>query len=184
MSARSRPYTSSVRVTGPPSRSRVYDHREHFRKYIDLSNDGRSRYCRSVPDLVLGLAAVPIMTELAPSNSEYGLASSSFYVLFNDSAVLVGLLANRVRSRWVFVVLAALCALAQVPVLLSATLGALFVSRILMGAAEGPANPLTVHTAHSWFPPKDRSLPTALTQALAEISRRRVLATIAEQRGA
>jgi MFS family permease len=113
---------------------------------------------------VLGLAAVPIMTELGLSNSEYGLASSSFYVLFTVSAVLVGLLANRVRSRWVFVVLAALWALAQVPVLLSATLGALFVSRILMGAAEGPANPLTVHTAHSWFPPKDRSLPTALTQ--------------------
>ena len=113
---------------------------------------------------VLGLAAVPIMTELGLSNSEYGLASSSFYVLFTVSAVLVGLLANRVRSRWVFVVLALLWALAQVPVLLSATLAALFVSRILMGAAEGPANPLTVHTAHSWFPPKDRSLPTALTQ--------------------
>jgi len=113
---------------------------------------------------VLGLAAVPIMAELGLSNSEYGLASSSFYLLFTVSAVLVGLLANRVRSRWVFVVLAALWALAQVPVLLGATLAALFVSRILMGAAEGPANPLAVHTAHSWFPPKDRSLPTALTQ--------------------
>jgi len=113
---------------------------------------------------VLGLAAVPIMAELGLSNSEYGLASSSFYLLFTVSAVLVGLLANRVRSKWVFVVLAMIWALAQVPVLLGATLAALFVSRILMGAAEGPANPLTVHTAHSWFPPRDRSLPTALTQ--------------------
>ena len=118
---------------------------------------------------VLGLAAVPIMAELGLSNSEYGLASSSFYLLFTVSSVLVGLMANRVRSKWVFVVLATLWALAQVPVLVSATLAALFVTRIFMGAAEGPANPLTVHTAHSWFPPRDRSLPTALTQIASGI---------------
>jgi len=118
---------------------------------------------------VLGLAAVPIMAELKLSNSDYGLASSSFYVLFTVASILVGLMANKVRSKWVFVILAALWALAQVPVLISATLATLFASRILMGAAEGPANPLTVHTAHSWFPPRDRSLPTALTQIASGI---------------
>jgi MFS family permease len=118
---------------------------------------------------VLGLAAVPIMAELGLSNSVYGLASSSFYLLFTVSAILVGLMANRVRSRWVFVVLAMFWALAQAPVLISATLATLFVSRILMGAAEGPANPLTVHTAHSWFPSENRSLPTALTQIASGI---------------
>ncbi|WP_326596626.1 MFS transporter [Streptomyces sp. NBC_01803] len=118
---------------------------------------------------VLGLAAVPIMDELNLSNSTYGLASSSFYLLFTVASILVGLMANKVRSKWVFVVLALLWAVAQVPMLISATLTALFVSRIFMGAAEGPANPLTVHTAHAWFPPERRSLPTALTQIASGI---------------
>ncbi|MDT0307533.1 MFS transporter [Streptomyces sp. DSM 44917] len=113
---------------------------------------------------VLGLAAVPIMEELDLSNSTYGLASSSFYLLFTVTSVLVGLMANKVRSKWVFVVLALLWAVAQLPMLIGATVAALFASRIFMGAAEGPANPLTVHTAQAWFPPERRSLPTALTQ--------------------
>ncbi|WP_433171451.1 MFS transporter [Actinoallomurus sp. CA-150999] len=113
---------------------------------------------------VLGLAAVPVMKELRLSNSTYGLASSSFYLLFTVASVLVGLMANRVRSKWIFVLLALLWAVAQLPMLVGASVAALFASRISMGAAEGPANPLTVHTAHGWFPPERRSLPTALTQ--------------------
>jgi len=118
---------------------------------------------------VLGLAAVPIMTELHLSNSMYGLASSSFYLLFSVTAVLVGLMVNRIRSRWVFVVLALLWAVAQSSLVLTSTVAALFVARILIGAAEGPANPLAVHTVHSWFPPQRRSLPTALSQIASAI---------------
>ncbi|MEV0084881.1 MFS transporter [Saccharopolyspora sp. NPDC050642] len=113
---------------------------------------------------VLGLAAVPIMDELKLSNVTYGAASSSFYLLFSVAAVLVGLMVNKVRSKWVFVVLALLWAVAQGSVLVTSTVAALFASRILIGAAEGPANPLAVHTVHGWFPAERRSLPTALTQ--------------------
>ncbi|MFJ9180616.1 MFS transporter [Streptomyces sp. NPDC102360] len=118
---------------------------------------------------VLGLAAVPIMKELHLSNSMYGLASSSFYLLFTVAAILVGLLVDKVRSKWVFVVLALLWAVAQGSLLATSTVAALFVSRVLIGAAEGPANPLTVHTVHSWFPPDRRSLPTSLTQIASGI---------------
>ncbi|MFF3494756.1 MFS transporter [Streptomyces sp. NPDC002795] len=118
---------------------------------------------------VLGLAAVPIMKELHLSNSMYGLASSSFYLLFTVAAILVGLLVDKVRSKWVFVALALLWAVAQGSLLATSTVTALFVSRIMIGAAEGPANPLTVHTVHSWFPVDKRSLPTSLTQIASGI---------------
>ncbi|MBV8449917.1 MAG: MFS transporter, partial [Hyphomicrobiales bacterium] len=39
---------------------------------------------------VIGLAAVPIMTELQLTNTEFGKLGSAFFLLFSVSAVLVG----------------------------------------------------------------------------------------------
>ena len=50
---------------------------------------------------VIGLAAVPIMTELKLTNAQFGSIGSAFFFLFSTSAVLVGFLLNRVRTKWV-----------------------------------------------------------------------------------
>ncbi|MFI5662463.1 MFS transporter [Streptomyces sp. NPDC051684] len=111
---------------------------------------------------VLGLAAVPIMDELDLSNSAYGLIASSFAVLFSLTGFLVGFVSSRISSRVMLFAMALLWAVAQVPVLLVASVPALVAGRVLLGAAEGPATPMSMHALYKWFPEGRRGLPSAL----------------------
>ncbi|MET7360480.1 MFS transporter [Streptomyces sp. NPDC005562] len=111
---------------------------------------------------VLGLAAVPIMGDLHISNSTYGLISSSFAVLFSLSGLVVGFVSARVSSRVLLVTLAAVWAVAQLPVLFVASVPTLVAGRVLLGAAEGPAAPMSMHALYKWFPEDRRGLPSAL----------------------
>ncbi len=110
---------------------------------------------------VLGLAAVPLMDELGIDKSTYGLISSSFYVLFSVSGLAVGLLSARWSTRTMLLVMAALWAVAQLPAL-AASVPALIAARLLLGAAEGPAASMSMHTLYAWFPPGRRGMPSAL----------------------
>ncbi|WP_051124791.1 MFS transporter [Amycolatopsis benzoatilytica] len=114
---------------------------------------------------VLGLAAKPLMHDLGLTPESYGLISSGFYFLFSISAIVVGFVANRVPSKWILLVLGVVWALTQAPMLGSAGFGVLLVSRIVLGAAEGPANPLAMHAAYKWFPNEKRALPSSLLNA-------------------
>ncbi|MFC9386754.1 MFS transporter [Streptomyces venezuelae] len=111
---------------------------------------------------VLGLAAVPVMTELGLSNSTYGLISSSFFFLFSVAGLLVGFLSTRISSRVLLFVMTVLWAVAQLPVLLVASVPTLMAGRILLGAAEGPAASMSMHALYKWFPPERRAFPSAL----------------------
>lgn len=111
---------------------------------------------------VLGLAAVPIMEELDLSNSTYGLISSSFSFLFSVSGLLVGFLSTRISSRVLLFVMTVVWAVAQLPVLVVASVPTLMLGRILLGAAEGPAASMSMHALYKWFPPERRALPSAL----------------------
>lgn len=111
---------------------------------------------------VLGLAAVPIMDELGISNSTYGLVSSSFALLFSLSGLLVGFASARVSSRVLLFTMAVLWAVAQLPVLVVASVPALVAGRVLLGAAEGPAASMSMHALYKWFPADRRGLPSAL----------------------
>ena len=114
---------------------------------------------------VLGLAAVPIMHEFHLSSGAYGLLVSSFFLLFSLASVAAGFAARRVDSRWVLFTLAAGWAIAQLPVLLVAAVPSLVVGRVLLGAAEGPASPMSMHALYTWFPNDRRGLPSALQVA-------------------
>ena len=56
--------------------------------------------------IVVGLAGVPIMTELKLEPESFGLLGSSFFFLFSIAAIVVGFIVNRVATRWVLLVLA------------------------------------------------------------------------------
>ncbi|MEW1996842.1 MFS transporter [Streptomyces coelicoflavus] len=111
---------------------------------------------------VLGLAAVPIMDELEISNSTYGMISSSFALLFSLSGLVVGFVSARVSSRVLLFTMAAVWAVAQLPVLFAASVPALVAGRVLLGAAEGPAASMSMHALYKWFPANLRGLPSAL----------------------
>lgn len=111
---------------------------------------------------VLGLAAVPIMDELGISNSTYGMISSSFALLFSLSGLIVGFVSARVSSRVLLFTMAVVWAVAQLPVLIVASVPALVAGRVLLGAAEGPAASMSMHALYKWFPANLRGLPSAL----------------------
>lgn len=73
-----------------------------------------------------------------------------------------GFVANRVGSRLMLSLIACLWAVSQLPIFFSTSVVALFISRISLGAFEGPTAPVAQHTAFLWFPDNKRALPSAL----------------------
>lgn len=115
---------------------------------------------------VLGLAAGPVMAEFGLSNTEFGLLSSAFYLLFSLSATTVGLLGDRLPAGTLLTGLALTWSAAQLPLLIPAAgVGTLLACRILLGAGEGPGIPLATHAAFSWYPERARSLPATMIVA-------------------
>jgi MFS transporter, ACS family, D-galactonate transporter len=112
--------------------------------------------------IVVGLAGVPIMTELKLEPEQFGLLGSSFFFLFSISAIVVGFIVNRIATRWVLLVLAAVWALAQFPMLGTVSFTTLLICRVALGAGEGPAAAVATHAIYKWFPNEKRTLPTAV----------------------
>ncbi len=111
---------------------------------------------------VIGIAAVPIMQELQLSPRQFGLLGSSFYLLFAVSAIVTGFIVNRVQTRWALLVMGLVWALTQFPMIGTVGFAAIAACRIALGAGEGPAYPVALHSTYKWFPNELRTLPTAI----------------------
>lgn len=111
---------------------------------------------------VIGLVAEPAMRELGLSAGEFGFIGSAFYFLFAVAGVAVGFLAGRVPTRWILLAMGVSWAVLQFPMLLGGGAAVLLVTRIVLGAAEGPATPISLQHAHGWFPAAERGLPSSL----------------------
>src|ERR1039458_5360892 len=83
--------------------------------------------------IVVGLAGVPIMTEMKLQPEQFGLLGSSFFFLFSIAAIVVGFIVNRIATRWVLLVLAAIWALAQFPMLGTVSFSTLCVASSMCG---------------------------------------------------
>ncbi|MGA9955473.1 MAG: MFS transporter [Bradyrhizobium sp.] len=112
--------------------------------------------------IVVGLAGVPIMTDLKLEPDQFGLLGSSFFFLFSISAIAIGFLANRIAARWVLLTLALIWALAQFPMVNNIGFTTLLICRVILGAGEGPAAAVAAHAIYKWFPDEKRTLPTAV----------------------
>jgi MFS transporter, ACS family, D-galactonate transporter len=111
---------------------------------------------------VIGIAAVPIMQDLQLSPRQFGLIGSSFYLLFALSAIITGFIVNRVPTRWALLTMGLIWALTQFPMLGTVGFTTLVACRIALGAGEGPAYPVALHSTYKWFPNELRTLPTAI----------------------
>lgn len=111
---------------------------------------------------VIGLAAEPIMNDFKLTPSQFGLLASSFFFLFSISAFALSFALSQTQSRLALLALVAVWSLAQFPVMFTTSFSTLIVSRIALGAGEGPAYPMALHAAYKWFPDEKRTLPTAL----------------------
>lgn len=113
----------------------------------------------------LGLAAKPIIREFHLTLGQYGLVSSAFFLLFLVTSVGVSFAGDRLRTTVLIFVLVLLWGVAQYSMVLASGFGVVLVSRMLLGAAEGPMAPLAGHAAFKWLRDSDRSVASSLLNA-------------------
>ncbi|GAA4802914.1 MFS transporter [Tomitella cavernea] len=111
---------------------------------------------------ILGLVATPLREEFGLDAAGYGYVASSFYLLFSISAFVVGLLGDRIPTRWLLLGLAVVWAVTQMPMLWTTSTAILVATRITLGAAEGPAFGTANHALHKWFDDRNRQLPSSI----------------------
>lgn len=117
---------------------------------------------------VLGLAAEPLMRDLALTPRQFGMVGSAFFLFYSIAAIILGFAINRVQTRWMLFILVMVWSAAQLPMAFAASFSVLLISRMLLGAGEGPAYPAAIHSVFKWFPDARRTLPTAvITQGSA-----------------
>jgi MFS family permease len=117
-----------------------------------------------IDKVVLGLVAAPLMKELGLSPAQYGMLAGSFFFLFAVTGVAGGFLSNRFPTRWLLLAMALLWAVVQLPIAFSSSLATLIACRVLLGAGEGPAQPIAIHACYKWFPDARRNLPVSVFQ--------------------
>ncbi|GAB92484.1 MFS transporter [Gordonia rhizosphera] len=112
---------------------------------------------------LMGIAAKPIMNDLGLSPSQYGWVASSFFFLFSISSLVVGFLTTKYPSKRILLVMAIVWTIAQ-GVIVSPLAGfwTLIVTRIVLGAGEGPAYGMANHVAMQWFPRTKSGIATAV----------------------
>ena len=119
--------------------------------------------------VIVGLAGVPIMTDLQLTPKQFGLVGSSFFLLFSVSAVVTGFVVDRIHSKWALLAMGLIWALVQFPMLGKIGIETLIACRIVLGAGEGPAYPVALHATYKWFPDNRRALPGAIISQGASI---------------
>lgn len=120
---------------------------------------------------LLGIVANPVRDELGLSSTAFGALGSASHVLQLIACLGLGMLANRVSPRLLLLVSGVLWAVGQAPAVLATTAVALVVSRLVVGAAEGPVVPLLHTVAYSWFPNERRGLPASLITAGSAVAK-------------
>jgi MFS family permease len=111
---------------------------------------------------VLGLVAESVMSELGMSSTQFGFIGSSFFFLFALSGIVVGFVAEKVQTKWIILIMGLSWAILQFPMMFGGGAIALLVTRIILGAAEGPASSITLTHVQGWFEPKTRGFPSTL----------------------
>lgn len=120
---------------------------------------------------LVGLVATPVQKEFGLTATEFGTISSASYVLLVAACLVIGLLSNRLSPRVVLLICGVLWAVGQVPAFLAVAGFLLVLSRLVVGAAEGPVVPLSHTVAYSWFPNDRRGLPASLITSGAALAK-------------
>jgi MFS family permease len=111
---------------------------------------------------VVGLSSTAIISELGLSHTQFGMLGSAFFWLFAVSGVLVGFMANRLSTKRIMLTMSAIWSLSLLPISGHVGFAVLLGSRVVLGAAEGPAFPVSMHAVYQWFVNRDRALPSGI----------------------
>lgn len=111
---------------------------------------------------IVGLAGAQIMADMNLTPKQFGLVGSSFFLLFSISAVVTGFIVNRIKSKTALLIMGVIWALSQFPMIGTVGIETLIACRIVLGAGEGPAYPVALHSVYKWFPNEKRAVPGAV----------------------
>jgi sugar phosphate permease len=111
---------------------------------------------------VIGLSSGQIIREMGLTHTQFGMLGSAFFLLFSVSGVAVGFLANRIRTKTLMLVMSMVWSAALLPMIRASGFAALVGSRVILGAAEGPAFPVAIHAVYKWFDNRRRALPSSI----------------------
>ncbi|WP_419887906.1 MFS transporter [Neobacillus niacini] len=104
---------------------------------------------------IIGFASVSIMEELGLNAEQWGVVGSVFFLLYSISAVLGGSLADKIGAKKVIIGMVAIWSIVQFSTIFVSSFAYLLVTRIILGAGEGPSYSLAM-TAASKYLPKEK----------------------------
>ncbi|MFV0457546.1 MAG: MFS transporter [Actinomycetales bacterium] len=114
---------------------------------------------------VLGLVASEAIPDLGITPVQFGFIGSAFFFLYSVVSIVTGFLASRISVKWILFTMGLVWAVLQFPMLAGGGALVLLITRIVLGGAEGPATAMSLTSAHGWFPPHKRALPSNLVAA-------------------
>ena len=118
----------------------------------------------------LSASHAALVTAFGISDVAFGYLSSAYNLTYWFCQLPIGVVLDKFGVRLVGRVGIALWTLATFAGAIAPSLAALFGARFLLGVGEAPTFPASAKAVGQWFPPQDRSLPTALFDAAAKFS--------------
>ena len=107
---------------------------------------------------IIGFASVPIIEELGLSPEQWGMVGSVFFLLYSLCAILGGTLADRVGVKVVIAGMVLLWSVVQFSTIFVSSFAFLLITRIILGAGEGPSYSLAMTAASKWLPKEKRGI--------------------------
>src|SRR4051794_21845481 len=101
---------------------------------------------------IIGFASVSIIEELGLTSEQWGIVGSVFFLLYSLSAVLGGVLADRVGTRIVIAGMVVVWSLVQFSTIFVSSFAFLLITRIILGAGGRPSFFLAMNAAFKWAP--------------------------------
>jgi ACS family D-galactonate transporter-like MFS transporter len=118
----------------------------------------------------LSASHAALIVAFGVSDVTFGYLSGAYNFTYWLCQLPIGVVLDRFGVRRVGRVGTLLWSVATFGGALAPSLGALFGARFLLGVGEAPTFPASAKAVGQWFPPQERSLPTALFDSAAKLS--------------
>lgn len=112
--------------------------------------------------MVIGLVSVPIMHEFKLTPSQWGMIGSVFFWLYSISSISGGFLADKIGIKRVMSWMSGIWAVIQLSTIFTVNFLYLTITRIILGAAEGPNQAVTMAMAAKSVPKRRLGLAAAI----------------------
>jgi MFS transporter, ACS family, D-galactonate transporter len=111
-----------------------------------------------------------LITAFGISDIAFGFLSAAYNLTYWLCQLPIGVVLDRFGVRRVYRAGIVLWSVATFGAAAAPSLGALFGARFVLGVGEAPTFPASAKAVGRWFPPQERSLPTALFDSAAKFS--------------